>query len=158
MKVSSCKKRPDNTKDKNAIKNYGVLTWNVAIITFGDCIWSFPKFLFPLNFWALDLTLNLVNLFRERSLWAEMMGQLLYSAFTFLGVYLLNIRSLMWSISLKLWKEEKRSKTFSLDKTSPILKGTFRKQTNPSMPPNLEKKDFCRAAYLYKENTWIWYI
>ena len=152
MKVSSCKKRPDNPKDKNAIKNYGVLTWNVAIITFGDCIWSFPKFLFPLNFWALDLTLNLVNLFRERSLWTEMMGQLLYSAFTFLGVYLLNIRSLMWSISLKLWKEEKRSKTFT------ILKGTFWKPTNPSMPTNLEKKDFCWAAYIYKENTWIWYI
>ena len=39
MKVSSSKKRPDNTKDKNAIENYGVLTWNVTIITFGECIW-----------------------------------------------------------------------------------------------------------------------
>ena len=39
LKVSSCKKRPDNTKDKNAIENYGVLTWNVAIITFEECRW-----------------------------------------------------------------------------------------------------------------------
>ena len=37
-KVSSCKKRPDNTEDKNAIENYGVLTRNIAIITFGECI------------------------------------------------------------------------------------------------------------------------
>ena len=42
-KVSSCKKRPDNTEDKNGIENYSVLTWNVAIITFGECIRSFPK-------------------------------------------------------------------------------------------------------------------
>ena len=135
-----------------------MMTMMMIIKCWGQQWWSFPKCLFPLNFWALNLTLSVVNLFRERSFWTEMMGQLPYSAFTFLRVYLLNIWSLMWSISLKLWKEEKRFKTFSLDKTSPILKGTFRKQTNPSMPPNLEKKHFCRAAYLYKENTWIWYI
>ena len=29
----------NNTKDKNAMENYGVLTWNVAIITFGEFIW-----------------------------------------------------------------------------------------------------------------------
>ena len=39
MKVSSSKKWPDNTKDKNAIENYGVLTWNVTIITLGESIW-----------------------------------------------------------------------------------------------------------------------
>ena len=35
LKVSSCKKWPNNTEDKNPIETYSVLTRNGALITFG---------------------------------------------------------------------------------------------------------------------------
>ena len=38
QKVSSRKKWPNDTQDKNAIENLGVLTSNTAIITFRECI------------------------------------------------------------------------------------------------------------------------
>ena len=35
LKVSSCKKCPNNTENKIPIENCGVLAWNGALITFG---------------------------------------------------------------------------------------------------------------------------
>ena len=35
LKVSSCKKWPNNTENKNPIENYSVLAWNCTLITFG---------------------------------------------------------------------------------------------------------------------------
>ena len=38
LKFPHCQKWPSDTKDKNAIKNVGVLTSDIAIITFGECV------------------------------------------------------------------------------------------------------------------------
>ena len=64
-----------------------LLFWGMYMIVF--------QFLFPLNFWAKDLTLSVVNLLREQSFWLEKIAKLLYSAFTFLGVCLLKLRAFM---------------------------------------------------------------
>ena len=81
MKVSSCKKRPDNTEDKYAIENYSVLTWNIAIITFGECIWSFPKNSVPF-FWNLKIILSTAKIFLKLYLLVVLCRKKLKSTFS----------------------------------------------------------------------------
>ena len=81
MKVSSCKIRPDNTKDKNALENYGVLTSNVAIITFGECIWLFPKNSVPF-FWSLKIILSTAKIFLKLYLLVVLCRKKLKSTFS----------------------------------------------------------------------------